>query len=293
MRTEPAEAFGWLDRPGATGKLAALVESGRISPGEGESLRHWAESGYLVLPQAVEPDAIAAAVKDIDDTWQRKRHVSIDILSTGERRALDEVPGETRGLPYKINDLYLVSEPALRAFLHPRIVRMCELILGDRVVGCNSLTFESGSQQPPHVDHVYMTPSPPRRLVASWIALEDVHPDAGPLLLWSGSHRLPPFNFGESGYHFTPQMEQRNTAYLSEQKERFPRVTFMAKKGDVLLWHSMLIHGGAQINDPMRSRKSMACHYFGRTSYGDGGAAALRACGRAFFQEKPIDEPTH
>ena len=37
---------------------------------------------------------------------------------------------------------------------------------------------------------------------------------------------------------------------------------FYAKKGDVLFWHSNLIHGGSKRQDKSLSRKALVCHYF-------------------------------
>lgn len=37
----------------------------------------------------------------------------------------------------------------------------------------------------------------------------------------------------------------------------------MARKGDILLWHGMLIHGGTKINNPALTRKSMVIHFVG------------------------------
>ncbi|MEM6316971.1 MAG: hypothetical protein AAF960_04835 [Bacteroidota bacterium] len=36
----------------------------------------------------------------------------------------------------------------------------------------------------------------------------------------------------------------------------------MAKKGDILIWHANLLHGGNPILNPEHSRKSMTLHYF-------------------------------
>jgi phytanoyl-CoA hydroxylase len=164
---------------------------------------------------------------------------------------------------------------------------MVGLILDDEVVGCNSLTFEYGSMQPAHIDHIYMTPLTPRRLVASWIALEDVRSDAGPLSLWPGSHRLRPFDFGGT-YHYSPEKEGQHTSYVAEQASRFPEFRFMARKGDVLLWHALLVHGGSPIDDRSRTRKSMACHYFGAA---DTGSVPRKSFGPASYLRKSIDDP--
>jgi hypothetical protein len=37
--------------------------------------------------------------------------------------------------------------------------------------------------------------------------------------------------------------------------------TFMAKKGDVLIWHADLMHGGVPIQDPRQTRKSLVAHF--------------------------------
>jgi len=34
-----------------------------------------------------------------------------------------------------------------------------------------------------------------------------------------------------------------------------------AKKGDVFLWHGMLVHGGSPVKNPALTRKSMVIHY--------------------------------
>ena len=40
---------------------------------------------------------------------------------------------------------------------------------------------------------------------------------------------------------------------------------FMARKGDVLIWHADLVHGGSPVRDLGRTRSSMVCHYFGES----------------------------
>jgi ectoine hydroxylase-related dioxygenase (phytanoyl-CoA dioxygenase family) len=49
--------------------------------------------------------------------------------------------------------------------------------------------------------------------------------------------------------------------YLGSVARRYERKTFIASKGDVLIWHGMLIHGGDTIRNPCLTRKSYVCHY--------------------------------
>jgi ectoine hydroxylase-related dioxygenase (phytanoyl-CoA dioxygenase family) len=39
---------------------------------------------------------------------------------------------------------------------------------------------------------------------------------------------------------------------------------FLAKKGDVFLWHGMTLHGGSEIENPQLTRKSFVIHYMPR-----------------------------
>jgi ectoine hydroxylase-related dioxygenase (phytanoyl-CoA dioxygenase family) len=50
-------------------------------------------------------------------------------------------------------------------------------------------------------------------------------------------------------------------AWIEEVAARHPPHSFLAKKGDVLLWHGMLLHGGAPVLRRGTSRKSLVLHY--------------------------------
>jgi ectoine hydroxylase-related dioxygenase (phytanoyl-CoA dioxygenase family) len=39
---------------------------------------------------------------------------------------------------------------------------------------------------------------------------------------------------------------------------------FLPKKGDMLIWHANLLHGGSPITKPNKTRKSMVAHYFAK-----------------------------
>ncbi len=50
-------------------------------------------------------------------------------------------------------------------------------------------------------------------------------------------------------------------AYVDDVASRYPREEFIARKGQVLFWHGMLVHGGAPVLRPGSTRKSMVLHY--------------------------------
>lgn len=292
IREEPVTHFLWLDRPSAGRDIKRKLKRGEITAGEADLLRFWAENGYMVIPQCVEPARIDAALGDVDRMWNEKWHVSIDLLApVYERTFVNKAPPESRLAPHKLNHLDKHSEAVRAIFLHQRIIRMISLIFQNEVVGVNTLTFQFGSQQTMHVDHVYMTPSPPRRMVAAWVALEDVKPDSGPLELWPKSHQLPPFRWDTSyPYHYKPDEQPLHEQFLMSQQHRFRNERFMAKKGDVLLWHSLLAHGGSHIDNLTQTRFSMACHYFSKECFGENVAELVQHPG-VWTTRAGMDDP--
>ncbi|WP_454874625.1 phytanoyl-CoA dioxygenase family protein [Paraburkholderia xenovorans] len=93
--------------------------------------------------------------------------------------------------------------------------------MGAPIALCNSLYFEKGNAQPPHVDAIYMTPQTHGHLLASWVALEDVHEDAGPLEYYPGSQLIPQWKFSNGTYHSVPEEMGAWHPYMDAQlKER-------------------------------------------------------------------------
>ena len=109
-----------------------------------------------------------------------------------------------------------------------------------------------GSQQDLHQDMAVFHIFPHDWLIGVWIACEDVSAESGPLVLYRGSHQEPFF----PGFTDYPQTNLRTAdaetthgyhAYVDELAARHERFEFLARKGQVLLWHGMLIHGGAPV----------------------------------------------
>jgi ectoine hydroxylase len=146
---------------------------------------------------------------------------------------------------------------------------LLEFILDKEVVAFQTINFFKGSEQRAHSDSVHMTTYPLGYLIAAWVALEDVGPENGPLFYYPGSHKLPyllnnDFNEGETaltiGKKDYGDYEDVTEALLKQHP--FEKKEFYAKKGDVLIWHANLIHGGAPIINPNLTRKSMVIHYY-------------------------------
>ena len=148
------------------------------------------------------------------------------------------------------------------------------LILGEDAVAIQSLFFEYGSEQMLHRDPVVVPTGGHGHLTAAWIALEDIGPDCGALVYVPGSHRLPYYAFAPGEYRFDGsrmgEAEARAATEFDDEQARLhglaPR-TFTAEKGEVLIWHAALRHGGGPVTDPNATRKSFVVHFSKRATY--------------------------
>ena len=49
--------------------------------------------------------------------------------------------------------------------------------------------------------------------------------------------------------------------YMNSISTKYKTEKFIARKGDVLLWHGMLAHGGGTVKNQSLTRKSFVVHY--------------------------------
>ena len=181
----------WVDRPDAAGRLAAWEGKGEVAPAAAAALRRFVADGYLTFDAGLPPALFDEIQADVDRAWREKPP---DLAWTREgplRSFADADPARDRGPSYRIADLHSHSRSARALYLWKPIFEYVERILGQPAVATQSLYFEYGSQQPLHRDPVFVQTKPPSALVAAWIALEDIHPESGPLVYVPGSHRLP------------------------------------------------------------------------------------------------------
>ncbi len=236
-----------------------------------EQLEFWNDNGYLLLKNFYSSQDIENINALVDRLWKKRSKIAskhvIDIFveTANERRVyLADAPSSARRKPYKLNDLYL-SEPEIRELIVGEKVApiLRELLEGFPMV-CNSLNFEFGSQQEFHFDTFYMPSPTPNKMIASWIALEDTSSQNGPLQYYPGSHKIPPYLFSHGTTHAVPQEMPQFDQYINSELEKRnlkPEV-LIANKGDLLIWHSQLFHGGSPILDKRKTRKSLVTHYF-------------------------------
>jgi Phytanoyl-CoA dioxygenase (PhyH) len=158
-----------------------------------------------------------------------------------------------------------------RVALNPTVLKILEKVYGRPAFAFQTLNFPVGSQQPPHSDSTHFSSSPEGFMCGVWLALEDIDADNGPLIYYPGSHRWPFYaneHLGVNGWH-----QPKRGAHAGEYQKLWNELIalrqakperFTAKKGQAIIWHARLMHGGDKQNDPARSRFSQVTHYYFR-----------------------------
>jgi len=233
--------------------------------------QEWDEQGYLLLKGFYSSQQIDELNNLIDRLWKGRKKLDsqyvIDIfVGTAEEQRVyfSDAPIEARQKPYKLNDLFLSRDEIRQMVVGQRLAPILRDLLQGFPMVCNSLNFEFGSQQDYHFDTFYMPSPTPNKMVASWIALENATPDNGPLSYYPGSHKITPYNFSNgTTVAINDEMGAFNE-YINKEIEQhgLSPETLLAEKGDVLIWHSQLFHGGSPIKDKSKTRKSLVTHYF-------------------------------
>ncbi|MEY2541455.1 MAG: hypothetical protein QOI22_1057, partial [Verrucomicrobiota bacterium] len=249
-----AGPFPWLDRPGAEAEIAKRVTAGTITATEADQLGHWTNAGYLILEKAVESDLL-------DEVWITYQKA----IDDGTIQLQPEQTSPEDPWPGRCLDPHLKVPEICRVMRHPEILRWIRLLMDRPPAPFQTITCHKGSQQGVHSDSIHMTTYPLGYLTAAWIAFEDIHPDSGPLAYYPGSHHLPYLFSRDLGIDENNFREHGYKAYLELYEPRIQEVIrehalephhFMAKKGDVLIWHANLLHGGSLRRNPRLSRKA-------------------------------------
>jgi Phytanoyl-CoA dioxygenase (PhyH) len=270
----------WFDRPDAAKLLEHRRTNDRLSDREFALLQHWLANGYCIVDHAVEESQIDGMERDLDDLWSDGRpREGLELLGLrvepgGEPRDLTHAqllkldPGmrqEVRARSnWRIHGFHRFSTAAAALFQSPVVARLASLILGRPAAASYTINFTHGSEQELHQDTAVFHVVPPNYLVGAWVACEDIAPGSGPLVIYPGSHRSPMYPLFDR-YPRTNLRTSRDpqgyAEFVRELSLRYEPMAFHARKGQVLVWHGMLVHGGSPVTDRRLSRRSYVCHY--------------------------------
>jgi ectoine hydroxylase-related dioxygenase (phytanoyl-CoA dioxygenase family) len=232
------------------GRLAASPAFAALPAASQASLRAFEDNGFAILPGFFSAAAVDGINQELHQLIAR-REISV--------RYVNKFMFAFR----KSARIRKAGEDNLR--------ELVGALLGHEATLFQSINFLTGSQQRTHSDSIHMSTFPLGGMAAAWVALEDITLHNGPLHYYPGSHRLPYYLnadyqnegsdwlIGDKDYAEYERFIAGRVAELSLQKQ-----VFLARKGDVFIWHANLMHGGEPHHDPAQTRKSMVFHYFSR-----------------------------
>lgn len=213
------------------------------------------EKGYAVLDF---PDAeVDARIERIKSNLGPRYGVDFD----------DPESNKTAG-GSRLQDAWVFDDDVRAIAANETMLHLLSKLYGRSAFPFQTLNFPVGTQQEAHSDSVHFSSLPERFMCGVWLAMEDIGPDAGPLFYHPASHRWPIMTnsligrrgrgsvLGSAQDPYGPAWRALCEANGSKEE------TFLARKGQALIWCANLLHGGSLQTDRRLTRWSQVTHYY-------------------------------
>jgi phytanoyl-CoA hydroxylase len=215
------------------------------------------EKGFVVVRGAVAL-SLCDEINDRIDVFKRRNTKPVS-------RNQDE-----HGRLSRVVNLHVAVGAMTRLLTENTAIEVCDEFLQATTSLYTSLYYERGSEQPLHRDTPLFSTTPPEKYLGVWSALDEVGDDNGPLMVVAGSHKLPALDiqamrrslFGDARIDpLSPKGWETYQVAVQEQCKDFELYAqpIHVSKGDVIVWHPQLLHGGAPHLSP-RTRRSVVMH---------------------------------
>ena len=219
-----------------------------------DCLEQYRNNGYTVVRGLFSHEESDALVEHMLD-WQAGRN-PIEGMSTREPEQWDRTLNQ-----------HFLDPVAMQWMLDPRLRPLLRDCMQDEPEGVQTMYFFKGSTQGRHQDQFYLP-----GCMSAWIALVDVGQHNGTIWVQKGSHRkhlvMPRELNHPSGQDFSIGVDYGSAVEkVFEENARehgLEEVPVEVGKGDVVLFHGMIIHRGGPIGEPGSFRHVLANHYVPR-----------------------------
>ena len=202
------------------------------------TIEQYNKNGYLVVKSVIDNDIIDSIVNEIYEKHPENKN------------------------QHRITDAWKQYDIIGYLAFNKKIMNVLYQLYSRKPLPFQTLNFYLGTEQKIHSDQIHFCSDPINLMCGVWIALEDISMESGPLIYYPKSHKLPfytmhrlkiePGNYAE----YEKKIEQKiNTIGLSPKYGNI-------KKGDIIIWHANLLHGGSKRNNINLTRKSIVIHYF-------------------------------
>ena len=123
-----------------------------------------------------------------------------------------------------------------------------------------SMYFEGNTATAAHQDSYYLDDEEIGRMAAAWIALEDIQWNSGRFFICPQSHKVDNSDQNRSNSFTNMQKFLEDIISMIRENKYEIRAPYL-KKGDILIWNSLTIHGALSDIDPVNSRSSITAHF--------------------------------
>lgn len=250
----------WFDQARDFNKHEGLIQD--------PFMREFLRLGYALVPSAVDPAAIDAYLSSVN-LQLAARDPRLMAVYPNEMTTVPATEADFTRSSVRLLDTYTCLPESHEVLYSWAIAGVLAKLFGGPATCFQSLHFFVGSEQAVHQDTAYVViKEDPLAFVGVWIALEDIQPGTGELCYYEGSHLIPPFHYDRAGrLHFNHEIDSQATHaehldYLRVRSDvgGMPLRRFAPRKGDALIWHAQLAHGGSP-RTAAGSRKSLVGHF--------------------------------
>lgn len=247
----PTANLPWIESP----FFEEILKIKKLTEQQLKYVLEYQKNGFVVIPGLLPQDLID---KTKDDAEKKGFNPDFPIKTQRDER--------------RIQDLWQVSEASKELACYPALLEILEIFYGREPIPFQTLNFKFGSQQRAHSDTIHFSSLPSKFMCGVWVALEDITEENGPVFYYPGSQKLLEYDFS---YIRTDAQTPSYKDYIQYEDfiekiveaQQFEKKKFLAKKGDLLIWSSNIIHGGSPVTKQGLTRWSQVTHYFFKDCY--------------------------
>ncbi|KAJ9589694.1 hypothetical protein L9F63_017100, partial [Diploptera punctata] len=208
-----------------------------------EQVKFYKENGYIKLSNIFSEKEMNEISDEYDDLFSRKHNANLQAVWKGEEM---EKASSGNNVVLSIHNLQFHSEVFTRLITNKKLMdSMADIMDTPNILlhhtKAHNKPPEKGAPFLMHQDYHYF-PFKKHSMVAAFVNLDDSSPENGGLAIYPGSHKLGPLeDVGgiktEGKYH-----------YVDPKKYPLENATpIYAKKGDVIVFSYLLVHGSYQL----------------------------------------------
>jgi hypothetical protein len=218
-------------------------------------------NGFTIIKNGIDIDLVDKVVSDFD-SWSALEENNFKKFNKD-----------------RVTNFHIYNENTKNLVTNFYVNKILETIFQKEQVIYSSLFFREGTSQHYHIDTPHFYTNPINQYYGVWYSLEDISINAGPLKYYIGSHKLEYHdgyecfnsfikkepNYVNNGNDYRILVEynkkiedlcQENNLQRVDEKNYINKIN----KGDIIIWHPKLLHGGSDIIDPTLTRYSMVTH---------------------------------